>query len=101
MHKRGLGNWLLVLDWTEPGDPPLTRLAPKGQKPIAPHLRAPCPARRKAYPTKIPRWAEAELIQWWREDYAEHALNYLVEAHRPMVVQHGSEVRRHGSQAAH
>jgi hypothetical protein len=73
--------------WAEIGDPPLTRLAPKGQRPVSPHLRAPFPERRKVYPSgPILRWQEIELLRLWHEDYAESALNALCEVHRPMVV---------------
>jgi hypothetical protein len=85
----------LSLDWAEPGDPPLTRLALEhlGLKhkvrssgpPIALHLRA-NPLPRNKWPTKLAPWQEELLVLWWRVDLAENALTALVEAHRPMVV---------------
>jgi hypothetical protein len=74
----------IPLDWAEPGDPPLTKLAPAGQPPIASHLRA-NPLPRKKWPTHLKPWHEELLVLWWRTDLSENALNALVEAHRPMV----------------
>lgn len=87
-----------LVTWAEPGDVaefdevalsvgPHPKL-PNGGRWVSKHFRAraPSPERRKDYPTKIPKWAEVQLIQWWREDLNEIALICLVEAHRPMVV---------------
>ena len=94
---------MLKLDWAEPGDPPLTRLAPKKQRPASPHLGAPRPERRKNFPpipkgkkgAQIERWLielwrgecfELDGVKVWTALPNESALNALCEAHRPMVV---------------
>jgi hypothetical protein len=76
---------VLKLDWAEPGDLPINNFAPKGEPPRYRHLGARV-ERRKAYPTGIGPRTEKELIRRWREDYDEAALNFLVEAYRPKVV---------------
>jgi hypothetical protein len=75
----------LSLDWAEPGDGPLTRLAPAGEPPRNLHLRA-NPLPRKKWPSRLAPWQEELLVLWWRTDLSESALGALVEAHRPMVV---------------
>jgi hypothetical protein len=80
------GEWVLELDWAEPGDPRINNFALKGEPPRYRHLAAAPIPKRKAYPTDVPRWIEQELIRRWREDYDEAALNFLVEAYRPKVV---------------
>ena len=88
--------WLYSLEsesaftWAEPGDPPLTQLAPKGQHLIAPYLRAPqCPERLekppRVWPTRLKPWQERELLRRWRENPDHTALSAHCEAHRPMV----------------
>jgi hypothetical protein len=77
---------VLKLDWAEPGDPPVNNFALKGEPPRNRHLAAPPLGRRKAYPTNLGPRTERELIRRWREDYDEAALNVLVEAFRPKVV---------------
>jgi len=77
--------------WAEPGDSPQTQLAPKGQRPVSPHLRAArCPEKLKKppteWPTRLKPWQELELLRLWREEYDQNALTALCEAHRPMVV---------------
>jgi hypothetical protein len=74
-----------AFDWAEPGDGPLTKLAPAGEPPRNLHLRA-NPLPRQKWPTHLKSWQEELLVIWWRADLAEHALTALVESHRPMVV---------------
>jgi hypothetical protein len=87
---------LLSLDWAEPGDGPLTRLAPAGELPRNLHLRAnplphklgekPTPPGAAMWPTRLAKWQEELLVLWWRVDLAENALTALAESHRQMVL---------------
>jgi hypothetical protein len=77
---------MLHLDWAEPGDPPLRVFAKPGEHPRNAELRAPKPQGKPTKYRSLTAERERQLIR----DYWEHgdldALDWLVEAHRPMVV---------------
>jgi hypothetical protein len=67
---------LKVYDWAEPGDPPCADFASVRADPIA-----------KTIPVdSLTREVELELIRRYRQDGDIEALDWLVGAHRPMVV---------------
>ena len=66
----------LKLDWAEPGDPPNADYKSVRAKPLAKPI---------SYPG-LTREVELELVRRWRENGDEMALDRLVGAHRPMVV---------------
>jgi hypothetical protein len=67
---------VLKLDWAEPGDPPAADYLSVRAKPLAkPISYAP-----------LTREVELELVRRWHENGDERALDWLVAAHRPMVV---------------
>jgi hypothetical protein len=77
-HERRIGERSLVLklDWAEPGDPPAADYLSVRAKPLAkPISYAP-----------LTREVELELVRRWHENGDERALDWLVGAHRPMVV---------------
>ena len=63
-------------DWAEPGDPPNPDYTSVRSRPLA---------KRVSYP-KITALIERDLIRRYHEDGDLDALDWLVEAHRPMVV---------------
>jgi hypothetical protein len=67
---------LKLYDWAEPGDPPCADFASVRADPIA-----------KTIPVdSLTREVELELIRRYRQDGDIEALDWLVGAHRPMVV---------------
>ena len=66
----------LKLDWAEPGDPPNADYKSVRAKPLPEPI---------SYPG-LTREVELELVRRWRENGDELALERLVGAHRPMVV---------------
>ena len=66
----------LKLDWAEPGDPPNVDYKSVRAKPLAKPI---------SYPG-LTREVELELVRRWRENGDDMALERLVGAHRPMVV---------------
>jgi hypothetical protein len=67
---------MLLLDWAEPGDPPSYHYCSVQAKPLA---------KPGSYGS-LTRELELELIRRYHEDGNVEALEWLVEAHRPMVV---------------
>ena len=67
---------LVHYEWAEPGDPPNPDYASVRSRPLA---------KRVSYPPITPE-IERELIRAYHEDGDLDALDWLVEAHRPMVV---------------
>jgi hypothetical protein len=49
---------------------------------------------RTKWPTHLAQWQEELLVIWWRANFAENALNALVEAHRPMVISMAKRLNR-------
>jgi hypothetical protein len=67
---------MLKLDWAEAGDPPNADYASVRAKPLAKPVRY----------APLTREIELELARRWHENRDEKALEWLVGAHRPMVV---------------
>jgi hypothetical protein len=84
---------LKKLDWAEPGDPPAPGTVVRRRRTgttvfvIPPGAgRAPRPAAKPIRHRPVTREIEIELIRAYREDGDLDALEWLVGAHRPMVV---------------
>ena len=67
---------LVHYEWAEPGDPPNPDYASVRSAPLA---------KRVSYPS-VTAEIERQLIRAYHEDGDLDALDWLVEAHRPMVV---------------
>ena len=79
---------LVHYEWAEPGDPPNPDYASVRSAPLA---------KRVSYPS-VTAEIERQLIRAYHEDGDLDALDWLVEAHRPMVVRMAKhKCRRNGT----